>query len=73
MGVLIGVAVGWVVGARSGPGSLNSIRSTVSGLAASGDISKVLSGAMAGAIPMAGSLLKSGRGALEGIAGLRNS
>jgi hypothetical protein len=63
MGVLIGVAVGFIVGAKSGTGSLSSMRSAVTGLATSGEVSKVLSGAM----PMAGQLLKTGRGALEGL------
>lgn len=63
MGVLIGVAVGFIVGAKSGTGSLSSMRLAVTGLASSGEVSKVLSGAM----PMAGQLLKSGRGALEGL------
>ncbi len=67
MGVLIGVAVGWVVGAKSGVGTLNNMKSVARGLASSGDVSKVLNGAMAGAIPMAGQLLRTGRGALEGL------
>lgn len=67
MGVLIGVAVGWVVGAKSGMASLNNVKSVARGLASSGEVSKVLNGAMAGALPMAGQLLKSGRGALEGF------
>jgi len=67
MGVLIGVAVGFVMGAKSGTGSLSSMKSAVAGLASSGEVSKVLNGAMAGAMPMAGQLLKTGRGALEGL------
>jgi len=67
MGVLIGVAVGFIVGARSGTTSLTNMRSAVTGLAASGEMTKVLSGAMTGAMPMAGQLLKTGRGALEGL------
>lgn len=63
MGILIGVAVGFFVGAKSGTGSLSSMKSAVTGLASSGEVSKVLSGAM----PMAGQLLKTGRGALEGL------
>jgi hypothetical protein len=63
MGVLIGVAVGFIVGAKSGTGSLSSMKSAVTGLASSGEVSKMLSGAM----PMAGQLLKTGRGALEGL------
>jgi hypothetical protein len=67
MGVLIGVAVGFIVGAKSGTGSLSSMRSAVTGLASSGEMSKVLNGAMSNAMPMAGQLLKTGRGALEGL------
>jgi hypothetical protein len=67
MGVLIGVAVGWIVGAKSGNESLANVRKAVTGMASSGEVTKVLSGAMAGAIPMAGQLLKTGRGALEGL------
>jgi hypothetical protein len=67
VGTLIGVAVGFFVGAKAGSGSLSSVKTAVSGLASSGDINKVLSGAMAGAMPMAGQLLRTGRVALEGI------
>ncbi len=67
MGVLIGVAVGFVMGAKSGTGSLSNMKSAVAGLASSGEVSKMLNGAMAGAMPMAGQLLKTGRGALEGL------
>ncbi len=67
MGILIGVAVGWFVGAKSGSDSLASVKKAVTGMAQSGDVTKVLNGAMAGAIPMAGQLLKTGRGALEGL------
>lgn len=67
MGILMGVAVGWFVGAKSGSESLNNVKKAVSAMASSGDVTKVLNGAMAGAIPMAGQLLKTGRGALEGL------
>jgi len=67
MGVLIGVAVGWIVGAKSGAGSLNNVKSMARGLASSGEVSRVLNGAMAGAVPMAGQLLETGPGALEGL------
>jgi hypothetical protein len=67
MGVLIGVAVGFYVGARAGNTSLADMRSTVAGLASSGEVAKALSGAMNGAVPMAGRVLKAGRGALEGL------
>lgn len=67
MGVLIGVAVGFVMGAKSGNTSLSNMKSVVTGLASSGEVTKALSGAMAGAVPMAGQLLKTGRGALEGL------
>lgn len=61
------MAVGFVMGSKSGGSSLASMRSTVSGLAASGDVTKALNGVMAGAVPMAGQLLKTGRQALEGL------
>ncbi len=67
MGVLIGVAVGWFVGAKSGSESLGNVKRAVTGMASSGEVTKALSGAMNGAIPMASQLLKSGRGALEGL------
>jgi hypothetical protein len=67
MGVLMGVAVGWFVGAKSGSQSLSNVKKAVTSMASSGDVTKVLNGAMASAIPMAGQLLRSGRGALEGL------
>ena len=73
MGTLIGVAVGFFVGAKSGSNSLTSVKNAVRGMATSGEASKILSAAMAGAVPMAGGLLKQGRGALEGIAALRRA
>jgi len=55
VGVLIGVAVGFFMGAKSGAGSLSNMKSVVTGLASSGEVTKALSGAMNGAMPMAGS------------------